>query len=454
MSTRTIAEIARAREDAAHLTIEMLEAMDNRIMLIERGAAASLDCMIRTNLRLVGALAAGFQRHFRSEQSLDDLFQRGTLGLIAALQRFDPDRGVTLSTYATPWIRNAMRRGIMEEGPIRVPEKEIINAGRFRAAVGALTQSLGRVPRDEEVAEATGMNLTKIRRAEPRVVSFATRDRTSPDDAILADIVESRIVQSRLAYELQGQGLAAVMARVFDGDERLHAVMEARHRVGTPRSATFPDIAAMLGVTRERVRQLEIEGIGMLADYLIVRSVGDRRRSDVSARVLQPVERVLIRNLIADDFVPLGRGEFVTPEGRALTAADKRRALVKMGVSLVLNELGETRATNLLEKIKATHRGQLGEEHCFLILSRLFGSRSSWGDTAAMFQERFRTGRSGLDNETSGENRHEERASPRRLGGIALSKFDARAAELGFRRGVESIAEPVRDVWRRELGER
>jgi len=415
----------RRQEDAELLSIDAIEAMQRRIRAIEQHAAPSFECMVRTNLRFVGACAAKFYRNSPNSQSRDDLFQRGTLGLVAALKRFDPDLGTSLTSYALPWIRIAMRRGGVEEATIQVPEREQYIVRSFRAAAGGLTQTLGRRPHDDEVAALTGVTLSAIHRAERSVMSLSVTERKKSDEVRTIDIAESRTVPLRDPEVTRENRLGTMIERVFDGDEKLLAIINARHRVGGNCGATLQELANSLGMTRERVRQLEFEAIGLLFDYVVVSSAVEHRRFEIAARALLPFERPLIRNLIADEYQPLVSREFIGPEGKPVSAVEQRRALVKSAASLVLTDLGETRAIDILSRMRSRYGSSLSEEQQIVIRHRLFGPIREWSETATLIEARF--------------------------GSVGRMAHGAEITARRFRSAIESIAAPLRDMWRREL---
>ena len=156
---------------------------------IERGDAAAKELMINSNLRLVVSIAKRYQGH---NLSLLDLIQEGVLGLIRATEKFDWRRGFKFSTYATWWIRQAVQRGVQNRSrvirvPVHVAELERKAARTERE----LTGKLGRVPTEEEIAEAAKVSVEKMRQAREAVRTLASLDRPIGEDgsATLADLM-------------------------------------------------------------------------------------------------------------------------------------------------------------------------------------------------------------------------------------------------------------------------
>jgi RNA polymerase primary sigma factor len=224
---------------------------------VEQGERARRQ-MIEANLRLVISVARRFSA---TGLPLGDLVQEGNLGLLRAVERFDWRRGVKFSTYATWWIRQAITRGAADRGanPIRLPVHVNEQVGRLRRAQARLQGSLGREPSSAELAAELRLPVEAVVRLKgaAQVVTSLNTPVGDDDGAALQDLLEddSAAGPDELAMEAVGrESLEQVLATL---PERARQVLILRFGLdsGTPR--TLEEVGAVMGVSRERVRQVE-----------------------------------------------------------------------------------------------------------------------------------------------------------------------------------------------------
>ena len=228
---------------------------------IRRGDKQAREQMITANLRLVVKMAREYQG---LGLPLLDLINEGNIGLMKAVQRFDPRKGAKLSSYASWWIKQAIRRALSNTSKtIRLPVHVVDTMAQVRKAEARLHDTLGREPTDEEIADDLGRNPRRIR--QYREASRAPVSLDSPisadDSTIIADHVADANAVAPFEELVRNNDTAMVQEVLATLDKRESRILAMRFGLDDGRPKTLEEVGARLGVTRERIRQIQEQAL-------------------------------------------------------------------------------------------------------------------------------------------------------------------------------------------------
>jgi RNA polymerase primary sigma factor len=224
---------------------------------IKKGDKKARSHMIRANLRLVVKIAQDYSNY---GLPLADLISEGNIGLMKAVERFDPNKGGKLSTYGSWWIKQSIKRALANQSKtIRLPVHMVDKIARMRRISAMLAEALGRDPSQEELAEELGIprrKLALLERAAKRPTSLNAPVHED-DSAEFSDIIGDEHAVNPFEA-LDNKSMHGELDELLDTlDEREHRIIDARFGLEGKKPMTLEEVGVEFGVTRERIRQLQ-----------------------------------------------------------------------------------------------------------------------------------------------------------------------------------------------------
>ncbi len=248
----------------------LLSAQDEQELAarIANGDAEARDRMVRANLRLVVNIARGYSG---KGLGLQDLIEEGNLGLLRAVEGYDPTVGTRFSTYASYWIKQSIKRALINSAKtIRIPAYMVELLSKWRRANSRLSEALGRTPTPEEIARVLGLPKKKLPIIKKAIRIYNSTPQTDQAEAgwSLGEMVMDERAKTPEDELLESDVLKHVMEMIEKMDTREATVLRMRFGLEGCDPHTLKEIGEELGLTRERVRQIETEALRRLADGL------------------------------------------------------------------------------------------------------------------------------------------------------------------------------------------
>jgi RNA polymerase primary sigma factor len=237
---------------------------------VRKGESRARELMIKANLRLVVKLAADYKH---CGLPILDLISEGNLGLMKAVERFKPSRGVKFSTYACWWIKQSIRRALANQSKtVRLPVHLVDRIQRLRRVSSALSAELGREPNEFELAEELQVEpsyVTRLREISSGTVSLDLRIGSEGDDSTLGDLLADPVAVDPTQEHERIDFREAVTRSLQVLTSREVEILQLRFGLGDDRERTLEQIGDKLSVTRERVRQIQNSALSKLRRRLL-----------------------------------------------------------------------------------------------------------------------------------------------------------------------------------------
>lgn len=239
--------------------------------IIQHNDPEAREIMVRSNLRLVVNLA---KHYINRGLSLPDLIEEGNIGLLKAVEGFDPNEGTRFSTYASWWIKQAIKRALINSvQPIHIPAYMVEMMAKMKHATRELEDVLGRLPSIDELSTHMQMSPKKLKiiRKAIRAVNTPTQSGSADGELTINDLVADMNTPTPDEAVLEGDNIRHLLDLLDNIDEREATILRLRYGLDGEDPMTLKQIGERIGLTRERVRQIEHEALSKLRDSMLVK---------------------------------------------------------------------------------------------------------------------------------------------------------------------------------------
>ncbi len=265
----TIKEYLKEIDESPLLSVEQERALAK--LVVEKNDPRARDRLVRSNLRLVVNIA---KKYVSRGLSLSDLVEEGNLGLIKAVDYFDPERGIRFSTYSAWWIKQCIKRALLESvQPIHIPTYMVALINQWRHVSAELENQLGRGATIEEMADIMRLPLRKAKMIHEVIHALSSaKDTSGSDDAEEEQAFEEAVGSRHSALPEDGivaeEEKAKAVRLLAEMQPREAGILKMHYGLGGDKPLTLKEVGKKLGLTRERVRQIQHEALTKLYEYM------------------------------------------------------------------------------------------------------------------------------------------------------------------------------------------